>query len=50
MKHLKLFETTNEYNNWLISNNYVIPNIIKNKELLKEEVFNSILKAVLQII
>ena len=35
MKHLKLFETINEYNNWLTSDNYVIPHIIKDKELKK---------------
>ena len=32
MKHLKLFETTNEYNNWLNSNNYITPYIVKDKE------------------
>ena len=31
MKHLKLFETTNEYNNWLNSDNFITPYTIKNK-------------------
>lgn len=31
MKHLKLFETINEYNNWLNSDNFITPYTIKNK-------------------
>jgi len=32
MKHIKLFETINEYNTWLNSNNFITPYIVKNKE------------------
>jgi len=32
MKHIKLFETTSAYNNWLNSDNYITPYIVKDKE------------------